>query len=491
MMQYVRTNKALILILAIGSICFSTIAFLNHYFYRTFALDLGLYTHAMHEYAHGRMATTSMFLDESRLLLSDHFDLYLIILSPFTYIFKGLTLIVLQIVAVLFGAVGVYRLVQWNKATTHLAWLGATVFLFSFGVFGAIAFEYHSNVLSVCFIPWWILSVLQERKFVSFLWLVVLWIGKENFSFFLFFLCISLAWNYRENKVARYIFLFSGLFSMMYFFMLVKWLMPTLAGQSEFVHFGKYPALGGGMTDAFSFLIHHPIEFIKLFFVNHLPDYPELQFEKLFFYIILIFAGGWAFIVRPMYILAIAPLLLQKMCSNQFTTWGTSYQYNIEFAPLLAFAVIEVVARIEQHWQLQKRRLWLSWFVVFMTLGSSMYAMVERTQDYEKARVIFWQAKHFKKEYQVTMVQEVMRKIPNTASVMATSSFVPHLACRQKIYTFPLVKDAEYLLLSGKESSYPLSFEEYDKFILSIYSSEQWDRVDQNDVVVLFKRRGS
>jgi len=126
-----------------------------------------------------------------------------------------------------------------------------------------------------------------------------------------------------------------------------------------------------------------------------------------------------------------------------------------------------------------------------MTLGSSMYAMVERTQDYEKARVIFWQAKHFKKEYEVKMVQEVMRKIPNSASVMATSSFVPHLACRQKIYTFPLVKDAQYLLLSGKESSYPLTFEEYDKFVLSIYSSEQWERVDQNDVVVLFKRRGS
>ena len=150
MMQYVRANKTLILILAIGCICFSTIAFLNHYFYRTFALDLGLYTHAMHEYAHGRMATTSMFLDESRLLLSDHFDLYLIILSPFIYIFKGLTLIVLQIVAVLFGAVGVYRLVQWNKGTTHLAWLGAAVFLFSFGFWDRRMCRFKKNGVRHC-----------------------------------------------------------------------------------------------------------------------------------------------------------------------------------------------------------------------------------------------------------------------------------------------------------------------------------------------------
>ena len=489
-MQYIRHNKALFIILLLGALFFCTIAFVNHYFFRTYALDLGLYTHAMHEYAHGRMATTAMFLDESRLLLSDHFDLYLIALSPLIYLFKGITLIVIQIAAVLFGAVGIYRLIQSREETAHLAWLGSFVFLFSFGVFGAIAFEYHSNVLSVCFLPWWILNVLQRNRLKAFVWLIVIWIGKENFSFFLFFLSIALAWNYRKEKESRNIFLTSALLSIAYFFILIKWLMPFLAGQSEFVHFGKYPALGGGMTDAFSFLIHHPIDFLNLFFVNHLPELPELQFEKLFFYIVLIFAGGWAFFVRPIYLIAIAPLLLQKMCSNQFTMWGTSYQYNIEFAPLLALAIVESMIFLKRTENRKKWTMIASFFVAFLTLATSMYAMVERTQDYEKARVIFWQSRHFKKEYSVNLVHEVIDKIPDDASVMATTSFVPHLACREHIYTFPLVKDANYLLLSGKESCYPLTTEEYEKFVVSIHNDSRWELVSQNDAVVLFKLRG-
>jgi uncharacterized membrane protein len=489
MIQFIKKNKSLCLTLLIGFIFFSTIAFVNHFLYRTFALDLGLYTHAMFEYAHGRMATTQLFLNESRLLLSDHFDLYLIILSPLIYVFQGASLLVIQIVAILFGALGVYKYMQWNQVSKQLAWLGTFIFLFSFGVFGAVAFEYHSNVLSVSFIPWWILSVVQKKRFKSFLWLIILWIGKENFSFFLFFLSVTLAWNYRFERTTRNVFLLSGLLSLGYFLILIKWLMPALAGQEDFVHFGKYPALGGGMTDAFSFMLHNPVEFVKLFFVNHLPQYPELQYEKLFFYVVLIAAGGWAFLVRPIYLIAIAPLLLQKMCSNQFTTWGTSYQYNIEFAPLLAFAVIDSLLLLRGKLKIENANRVLTILCVFLTIASSMYAMVERTQDYEKSRVIFWQKRHFKKEYDVNLVKDVIKKIPRDASVMATSSFVPHLACRSHIYTFPLIKDSEYILLSGKESSYPLSFEEYEKFVFTLHSDSTWEMLAQNDVAVLFKRR--
>ncbi|MFM7769074.1 MAG: hypothetical protein ACKO8Q_00780, partial [Bacteroidota bacterium] len=70
-------------------------------------------------------------------------------------------------------------------------------------------------------------------------------------------------------------------------------------------------------------------------------------------------------------------------------------------------------------------------------------------------------------------------------------AFMPHLACRTKVYTFPLIKDSEYILLSERESSYPLTAEDYEDFVARIFSDPNWELIVQNDVVVLFKRRNS
>ncbi|MFM7771006.1 MAG: DUF2079 domain-containing protein, partial [Bacteroidota bacterium] len=334
-------NKSIWMLIITACLVYCTVAIVNHYFFRTYALDLGLYTHALYEYSHGRMATTQLFLESNNLLLSDHFDLYLIFLSPLVYIFNDYTLLVVQIIALLFGAFGIYKLLDSSEDTKSYSWLGTFIFLFSFGVFGAVSFEYHSNVLSVCFIPWWLLAVHSRKTLLAFIWLIVLFIGKENFSFFIFFLCLALLWRNRSDKFLRKIFIVSAGISLIYFLTIIKWVMPSLAGGGEFVHFGKYPVLGGSMGDALTFMINYPIEFLKIFFINHLNGYPELNSEKLFFYIVLFFAGGWAMLLRPYYLIAIAPLLLQKMFTNQFTTWGTSYQYNIEFVPLLVLAVAD------------------------------------------------------------------------------------------------------------------------------------------------------
>src|SRR5690554_7054709 len=80
-MQLIKKNKALFLTSLIFGLLYATISLVNHYLFRTYALDLGLYTNAIYKYAHFQMADSEMIKSVSEPILGGHFDLYLIIFS--------------------------------------------------------------------------------------------------------------------------------------------------------------------------------------------------------------------------------------------------------------------------------------------------------------------------------------------------------------------------------------------------------------------------
>ncbi len=99
LMKFFR-NK-LTLVLFFFGIIYSLISLVNHYCFRTYALDLGAYTNALYDYIHLQWNDSSVFKEVPENLLSDHFDLYLILFSPFIYLFKTYTLLIIQIISVL------------------------------------------------------------------------------------------------------------------------------------------------------------------------------------------------------------------------------------------------------------------------------------------------------------------------------------------------------------------------------------------------------
>jgi hypothetical protein len=82
-----------------------------------------------------------------------------------------------------------------------------------------------------------------------------------------------------------------------------------------------------------------------------------------------------------------------------------------------------------------------------------------------------------------------MNRIPKDAAVMANSAYVGQLAYRDKCYTLPFVKDAEYILISSTESTYPLSVEQTNEFIQALQVDSAWNLVEQRGHVYLFQRK--
>src|SRR5690606_31659133 len=180
---------------------------------------------------------------------------------------------------------------------------------------------------------------------------------------------------------------------------------------------------------------------------NHSGD-AQYDGVKEEFYRFMLFSGGFLVLLRPGYLVMLLPLLVMKMCYNEPSAWSIDAHYSIEFAPVLiagAFAFICSRKRLAGFWEI------MTLLVPVGCLYSTISVMdgTRYWHDYNRMRI--YNKDHYSRGYDISAVKKAMKMIPETAAVSAQSPFVPHLAYRDKCYQMPLVKDAEYVLVSEKE----------------------------------------
>lgn len=428
----------------VAGMVYVLISLVNHYLFKTYALDLGLYTHALYDYAHFRAADCSMFKPLPQNLLSDHFDLYLMILSPLVYIFGSYTLLIVQIAATLLGGWGVYKLISLYTDDDWLPILASVTFFFSFGIIHAIAFDYHSNVLTAMMFPW-LLYFLKQRKFVlTSLFVVLFVIGKENMSLWLFFIVLGLMWDYRKDKQSLWHLAAYAVFSIAYFFVINMVVMPRLGGSGG--GFARYAHLGDNYAEIAVGLLAHPLEAIKLMFTNTigLPRYDGIKEE---FYLCALTSGMLITFLKPNYLLMLVPLLAQKMLASDPNFWGISFQYSIEFVPVLVVSSFLVIVKLKKsQW-----RMALGLVLLLSTVLTTFYTIGVPKSTIMVDQLCVYQSRHYQqKDFDADYARELMEMIPEDAYVCAAPMFVPHMAFRRQIEDFSSTKNtqAEYVLIT-------------------------------------------
>jgi len=461
------------------AIVYAIISFLNHLCFRTYGLDLGLYTNAMYDYAHGSMANMDMIWDTKELALADHFDLYLILFSPLVYVFGSWTLLIIQITAIFIGAKGVHT---YFKDQARIALFASFFFLSYFGIFSALSYDYHSNVIAAMAVPWLFYFVREKRFIASLLVLVFIWIGKENMAFWMVFVTLGLALIYRKDRKSALILLGFSFASFCYFLLVLKVIMPLLSVEGDYLHFA-YESLGESMSEAFIHLLTHPIDSLEIFFSNHLPN-PRFDGVKLESHILLLISGVAILIRKPAYLLMLAPIYFQKFFHDQPMTWSPGAQYSIEFAPILAIGVFETVRSIKNE-KFQKYALIGT---AVLSLACTLRITDQPFDHVEESNVQFYKKRHFSRDYNTDAVWKAIDLIPGDKAVCAQNPYLPHLALRSDIFMFPYIKSAEYILISSKEYPYPLQTEELFIEIEKLKVDSKWKIVFEEDGVYLFER---
>ena len=480
-MEIIKRNKGLVLIVAFFALLYVSISLVNHHCFRTYALDLGAYTNALYDYTHFQWNDSCAFKETQENLLADHFDLFLIFIAPFSLVLGSYTLLIVQIILLLVGGIGVFAYFTHIQKDQRLAICALVYFYTFFGVFAAFSFDYHSNVIAAALIPWFFYFIENYKLKAATLLLLLILSTKENISLWLVFMCLGLAFEKRKLHPIRNYLLLSALFCLISFIGLTSVIMPAISLNGAYPHF-HYSILGNNAYEALLHLIKHPFDSFIILFKNHTGDV-DGDFVKLELHLFLIASGIPLLIKNGTYFFMIIPIFAQKLFHDNIHMWGIGSQYSIEFAPIFTLGIFMVLAKIDT----EKYRKILCFSIVIFSALATIRLMDNTIYFTDKSRLRFYKICHYERDYDINLAHKILAKIPCNAIVSAQSPFVPHLALRDNIYQFPIVKNAQYVVYSIKENYYPLSKIEFERAIQNLHKSKKWKILHDGDITVLQK----
>ncbi|MBP6313119.1 MAG: DUF2079 domain-containing protein [Flavobacteriales bacterium] len=490
MLQSLKQNRTVLVGLIVFTLVYASISLVNHWLFRTSALDLGLYTNAAWKYAHFMLPDRSLFRWDRDSLFADHMDLHLMLWAPLTYLFGEWTLLIVQIIAIPFGAYGVYKFSLSISRNKFLATIAMFSTLGFYGVFSALAQDFHSNVVACMALPWYF-YFLHQRKLNATWWvLVFMLVAKENMGLWLGAVSLAAIGLPYFTHVPRKLLITQGVVAFGWSVLCIGMIMPALDSASTYHQMVKYPVLGSSSGELFETVFTHPFNVFRAFFEDTEGKHPFGTGLKLEFYFIILLSGAWALIRSWPFFLMTLPLLAQKMLHEDYTKWGLFAHYSIEFAVLLPLAIITVILQFRSP-ALQRTLGGLS---LLLTISATLYVLefpLEHNEGKDSAhdRLRFYQARHYEPYLDQSAIHEAMALIPKNTSVSTAYPFVPHLIEREHLYQFPLGQQSDYILLVTSYFTYPLSQAEFNQEVNKLKSSDAWKLVYDRSKVLLFEKR--
>jgi uncharacterized membrane protein len=472
-----KYTKIQLILTLFFAVFYANISIVNHLNFRTNWFDLGFYTHHIYDYAHFNFA-------HLKTNLSDHFDLFLIVIAPLQYLFGQYTLLVVQIFFMLIGSYGVFLYSNAILKDKHKALILQITFLLCFAVISSIAFDYHSNVIAACLIPFLLYYFKTEKKWkFIFLWLMIIF-TKENVMFNTSVLVVLLPFFHKESKLKR-ISLALGIIGLIMFWLIVSKVMPAFSNTAVYFNF-RYTNVGNSksFSDMFVFIITHPFETLKLLFINTRNN-PLFDHYKTEAHIFIFLSGGFLLLRKPVLLLMSIPLYFQKFLHDSQNVWGLSFQYNIDFVPIIFMAIISFLEK-DYKWQLNKNLVYIFLFInIILTIR-----MMDNTVSFvKKSSLRIYQGMHYTSEINKNTFKELSKLIPEKSSVCAQSFFTPHFSLRDSIFQFDEHDHkTEYIIVADSTQPYPLTAIQFQERIDTLLKDTAYRLIADKDNIKLFKR---
>ncbi|MEI6021790.1 MAG: DUF2079 domain-containing protein [Bacteroidota bacterium] len=466
------------------------IVLFNHYNFRTFTFDYGVYNFAFFDFAHGRLSNCPMALvfDSRSNFLQDHFSLTLPLLSPLFWLFQNVTgtytLLFFQWLFIIYGAWATYRLVELKCNQKGLALLSLLYYFVLYGRYSAYQNDCNLAIIGAAMIPVFLYYFEAKKTLPAFLAFFFLIINREDFSLCLIFISFYLAYNHRKNrKMLGLAFLFAFL-SMLSFICIFQILIPLVEGANHQYRLFEYSILGANPKEAIQFMIVHPIQTIKYLFVNHTNETYSDNI-KMGFYLVYGFSGGVLLLWRPINLLFLLPFIAKKMFNDYNNRWGYEMYYSIEIATILPLLVFNLIGeKFSAKWRIP---VGSSVLVIATTVTLYCLSIANYPNPYQKFNILKFD--YYKVDAETSMAHYLIHQIPDKAAVCASSRVLPHLAFREKIYHFPDVRDAEYICVMKEGDTYPYSKQKFDSTLKSFVNKGLWIvKYDLNNFLVLHRK---
>ena len=474
------------LILSGFFVLYASISLVNHWMFRTFGWDLAYFNSALYDYSQFRLNRYDLWWTDLRYTLGDHFEPIMFLIGPLRYLFGQYTLLLVQMGAILWGGYGAFCFVRHRTDHVWLPHLAMVHYLSIFGIYSALAFDYHNNVVGAMFLPW-VVHFFDRGQFRwAGLCLLLLCMSKENMALWGVFIMGAMALQFRRDRSKLGWALGMMGFAGVYFVMVMKVVMPAFQPEGmAYIHF-RYSVLGESASEALKTLFTRPWFVLETMFTNHRPEESYLDRIKMELYEMVLLAGGWAMILRPQYLLMALPIIGQKVFSDKPGTWGINNHYSIELVPVIFLALFSVLLK----WPALRWKGWVAGALAMLCLGSTIFSFSHReTPFYRQENQNLFSPVHWKQNnFYLMTARNALSLVPDDVPVSASNTLLPHLSMRDQVYMFPKIENAEAVLVLRQFDCYPPSPEEVEAKVAEMRASGDWEVIFEEGPLILFRR---
>ena len=458
---------------------FSFISFRRHDVFQTWAMDLGNMDQAVWNTLHGSiLGFTNQPGVTTRLGI--HFEPTLILISPIYLLWSDpKALLLLQSVLLASGALPVYWLAKRELKNELAALVIAAAYLLFPSLEAVNLAEFHTVALSAPLLLWAIHFASRDR-WLAFSVASLLAAGtKEEVG-----LVVALLGVYLAISERKYPPLIVGIAGAVWSLIAIVVVIPSFNPTHTSPYTGYYSYLGTNLVAVAMNLLSHP--WIPAQKALGEPKYLES----------LLFPSGYLALLSPERLLIGLPSFFVNILSvNGEMQRPNLYHYTAPLIPAIFFATTGGIRRATAILSRVGVPAGIA-LTLAMALSLGCTVLYQRDEGFTPLAASFSVPSltpHDRIGY------EVMQKVPKDVSLSVHSDLNPHLSQRQKLYVFPRVEDAEYVLMDRyRDSSSRDVFvvpsdghRERLRVLDELIGSGKWEVLVDLDGYVLLKRKGA
>ncbi|MGI8328718.1 DUF2079 domain-containing protein [Actinomadura scrupuli] len=389
-------------------VLYTLYSLLRHAQLGTAGFDLGIFDQAVRAYANFDAPVVPL-KGPGFNLLGDHFHPALIVLVPLYWLWADARMLLIAQAALMAISVVPIARLAIGRLGVRAGLAVAAAYGLSWGIQGALGFDFHEIALAVPLIAYAMAALAEERWRAAARWTLPLLLVKEDMGLTVAavggYLLLRRQWRLGGALVA------AGATALALILLVV---IPHFSPSGEYRYWGSVRQ--GGDQGLLGQLLSLPGGF---------AEHPD----KWILPICLLGVTAFAALRSPLLIIA-APVVLYRLASNNPLHWSVGFvHYNAILMPIVFVAFLDALSRLGQSDRRAARafaRLSVPVAVVFAVGVLPQFAFWRFTSP-----------DFYRFSPGVTAARDLMREIPDGATVAAGDYLAPQLTDRCAVVLFP------------------------------------------------------
>ncbi|MGW3955116.1 DUF2079 domain-containing protein [Streptomyces sp. NPDC004752] len=367
--------------------------------------DLGIFEQVVRSYADGHLPVSEL-KGPGFPVLGDHFSPVLALVAPFYALHRSATTLLIVQAALI--ALSVVPLALWaRRALGSLA--GAVIgacYGLSWGIASAVGFDFHEVAFAAPLLAFSLAALGSNRLTAAACWALPLLLVKEDLGLTVGVIGLVIAW--RGSRKLGFLTAGLGLAGTLLVLLVI---LPAFNPSGSFAYWfladtptGTSGAGGGS----------GPLDLLYRSTVGLFT--PQTKLSTL----VLLLAPTVFLAVRSPLLWVAVPTLVWRLFSNNYVHWGTGYHYSLVLMPILFAAFVD--ALVQRGTGLGSLRRYLA------AAAAITLAILPSFPFWQLFSPATWRT-----DPRVAVAHSLMKKIPDNATVQASTYLVPQLTNRTSV----------------------------------------------------------